>query len=50
MSRKTLNFREVEINKSKFHDSKQPNDLNLVDVHKIVTPCKLNMVIKALKE
>lgn len=36
MSQKTLNFEGVEINKKKFHISKQPINLNLVDVHKIV--------------
>ena len=36
MIQKTLNFDGVEINKKKFLISKQPIDLNLVDVHKIV--------------
>ena len=37
MSEKTLNFDKVKINKNKFNASKQPIDVNLVDVHKKVT-------------
>ena len=37
MSGNTLNFNEVEINKNRFHGSNQSIELNLVDVHKIVT-------------
>ena len=37
MSGNTLNFNEVEINKNRYHGSNQSIELNLVDVHKIVT-------------
>ena len=36
MTEKTLQFDDVEINKKKFHDSKQPIALNLVDINQIV--------------
>ena len=37
MSKKVLNFDEVEIDKNRFHGSKQLIDLNLVDFCKIIT-------------
>ena len=36
MTEKTLQFDDVEVNKKKFHDSKQPIALNLVDINQIV--------------
>ena len=36
MSEKTLKFDNIEVNKKEFHKSKQPIDLNLVDINKIV--------------
>ena len=36
MSEKTLKFDNIEVNKTEFHKSKQPIDLNLVDTDKIV--------------
>ena len=36
MSEKTLKFDNIEVNKTEFHESKQPIDLNLVDTDKIV--------------
>ena len=36
MSEKTLKFGDVEVNKKKFHVSKQAIALNLVDIDKIV--------------
>ena len=41
MSRKTLNFDNIEDNKKEFHASKQAVDLNLVDINKIVISDKL---------
>ena len=40
MSGKTLNFHELEINKNKFHGSKQPIVLDSVDINNIVTSSK----------
>ena len=36
MSEKTLKFDNIEVNKTEFHESKQPIDLTLVDTDKIV--------------
>ena len=36
MSGKTLKFDNIEVNKKEFHAFKQPIDLNLVDINKIV--------------
>ena len=36
MSEKTLKFDNIEVNRTEFHESKQPIDLNLVDTDKIV--------------
>ena len=36
MSEKTLKFDNIEINKKEFHKSKQPIDLHLVHINKIV--------------
>ena len=40
MSEKTLKFDNTEVNKKEFHASKQPIDLNLVDINKIVVSYK----------
>ena len=49
MSKTTLNFNEVEINKNKFHTYKQPIDLNLLDAHKVITASKIEHGDKNLK-
>ena len=36
MSEKTLKFDNITVNKKEFHKSKQPIDLNLVNVDQIV--------------
>ena len=36
VSKKTLKFVNIEVNKKEFHASKQAIDLNLVDINKIV--------------
>ena len=41
MNEKTLNFDGVEINRKKFHASKQPIDVDLLDVHKIVKASRI---------
>ena len=40
MSKKTLKFNNVEVNKKEFHKSKQPIDLKLVNVNQILIPNK----------
>ena len=40
MSEKTLKFDNIEVNKKEFHKSKQPIDLDLVNVDQIVTSDK----------
>ena len=40
MSEKTLRFNDVEVNKKKFHASKQPITLNSVLINKIVVSDK----------
>ena len=40
VSKKTLKFVNIEVNKKEFHASKQAIDLNLVDINKIVTSDK----------
>ena len=37
MSEKTLKFDNTEVNKKELHNSKQPIDLKLVNINKIVT-------------
>ena len=49
MSAKTLNFDEAEISKDRFRGSKQPTDLNLVEVHKIVRAYKIQHGDKSLE-
>ena len=41
MSEKTLKFENVRVNKKESHKSKQPIDLNLVNVDQIVVSDKL---------
>ena len=41
MSRMTLNFDKVEINKNKFCGSKQPIGINAVDINRKVTSSKI---------
>ena len=41
MSEKTLTFDNVSVNKKEFHKSKQPFDLDLVNVDQIVVPDKV---------
>ena len=40
MSEKTLKFNNIRVNKKEFHKSKQPIDLDLVTVNKIVVSDK----------
>ena len=40
MSEKTLNFDNIRVNKRQFHKSKQPIDLNLINVDQIVVSDK----------
>ena len=40
MSKKTLKFDNIRVNKKEFHKSKQPIDLNLVEADKIVVSDK----------
>ena len=40
MSKKKLNYDNIRVNKKEFHKSKQPTDLNLVNVDQIVVPDK----------
>ena len=40
MSEKTLKFDNIRVNKKEFHKSKQPTDLDLVNVDQIVVPDK----------
>ena len=47
ISKNTLN--QFEINKKKFHASKQPIDLNLVDIRKIVTAYRIEHGDKSFK-
>ena len=49
MSGKTLKFDDTEVNKNKFHASKQATDLNLVDINKIVMSDKLKHGDKGFK-
>ena len=49
MREKALNFDGVEINKQKFYASKQPKDLNLADVHKIVKASRIEYAYKNFK-
>ena len=45
MSEKTLKFDKVRVSKKKFHKSKQPIDLDLVNVDQIVVSDKLTIVM-----
>ena len=40
MNKKTLKFDNIKLNKKEFHKSKQPIDLNLVNVDQIVVSNK----------
>ena len=42
MSKKTLKFNNIRVNKKEFHKSKQPIDLNLVIIDQIVVSDKFN--------
>ena len=42
MNEKTLTFGNVRVNKKEFHISKQPIDLNLINVDQIVVSDKFN--------
>ena len=49
MSEKTLKFDNIEVNKNKFHASKQAIDLSLVDINKIVISGKFEHSDKDFK-
>ena len=42
MTKKTLKFKNIRVNKKKFHMSKEPIDLMSVNVNKIVASDKFN--------
>ena len=48
MSKKTFECDNVEVNKKKFHPSKQPIPLNLLNVNQRLISVKLITVIKSL--
>ena len=48
MSEKTLKFDNIVVNKKEFHKSKQPINLELVNVDQIVLSDKFNIVMMAL--
>ena len=49
MSQKTLKFNNIRVNKKEFHKSKQPTDLNLVNVDQIVvSDLNLSIVMMVL--
>ena len=45
MSGNTLKFNNIKVNKKEFHKSKQPIDLSLVFVDRIVIPDKFKMMV-----
>ena len=49
MGRKALNFNGVEINKRKFHTSKQPINLDSVNFNKIIMSAKVKHGDKSFK-
>ena len=49
MSKKTLKFDNVEVNKKEFHISKEPITLNLVNVNQIVVSDKFKHSGKGFK-
>ena len=49
MSKKTLKFDDVEVNKKEFHASKQPIALNLVNVSQILISEKFEHSDKGFK-
>ena len=49
MSEKTLKFNNIRVNKKEFHKSKQPVDLDLVTVNKIVVSDKYGRSDKGFK-
>ena len=49
MSKKTLKFGNVEVNKKEFHTSKQSIALNLVNVNQIVVSDKVKHSDKSFK-
>ena len=48
MSKKTLKFDNIRVNKKEFHKSKQPIDLNLINADEIVVSDKLSIVMMVL--
>ena len=48
MSEKTLKFDNIVVNKKEFHKSKQPINLELVNVDQIVLSDKFSIVMMAL--
>ena len=43
MSKKTLKFDHIRVNKKEFHKSKQPVDLDLIHIDQIVEPNKFKL-------
>ena len=50
MSKKTLKFDNVEVNKKEFHASRQPIALNLVNVNQVLISDKCIMYYLTLNE
>ena len=48
MSEKTLKFDNIIVDKKEFHKSKQPTDLDLINVGQIVVPDNLSMAMVVL--
>ena len=48
MSKKTLKFHNVKLNKKEFHAPKQPITLDLVNVNQILISDKFKIVIQVL--
>ena len=49
LSKKTLNFDNVEVNKKEFHTSKQPIVLNLVNINQMLMSDKFGNSDKGFK-
>ena len=48
MSEKTLKFDSIRVNKKKFHKSKQPINLDLVNIDQIVVSTNLRIAVVVL--
>ena len=48
MSKKTLKFNNISLNKKEFHKSKEPIDLWSANIYEIVASDKLSIIMKVL--